>query len=130
MENCRYLLSDNRDGQAENEPQAGNRAEQNAEEDGNANVNVDADEVPQMQPQAVQMQPAAGDNPVAQEGGLGAEHQALLLLREPRQDKPYARPAYFALRIIALICILAFSWCVSALVCLTLPGNRIANLID
>ena len=90
------------------------------------NVDADADEVPRVQPQAaVQMQPAAGDNPpVAQEGGLGAEHQALLLLREPRQDKPYARPAYFALRIIALICILAFSWCVSALVCLTLPGNR------
>ncbi|CAJ0574367.1 unnamed protein product, partial [Mesorhabditis spiculigera] len=42
-------------------------------------------------------------------GGLAAEHQALLLVREPTNFEPYQRPNYFALRIVALLVALGAS---------------------
>ncbi|CAD6184168.1 unnamed protein product [Caenorhabditis auriculariae] len=49
-----------------------------------------------------QAQPAA-----AAGGGLAAEHQALLLLREPQAYEPYVRPSYFPLRIAVLLAFMA-----------------------
>ncbi|CAB3408809.1 unnamed protein product [Caenorhabditis bovis] len=60
--------------------------------------------------------PAAGAG-----GGLAAEHQALLLLREPRAYEPYVRPAFFAVRIAALLVFMAITTILTSLSAFIVP---------
>nr|CDJ90099.1 Zinc finger domain containing protein [Haemonchus contortus] len=54
-------------------------------------------------------------------GGLAAEHQALLLLREPQAFQPYTRPALFPLRILILLCAMALTCCFTSCVLFLVP---------
>ncbi|CAJ0946411.1 unnamed protein product, partial [Mesorhabditis belari] len=54
-------------------------------------------------------------------GGLAAEHQALLLLREPMIYEPYQRPSVFPLRIIALLVALSVSATFISTLCFIIP---------
>uniref|UniRef100_A0A1I7XD18 RING-type E3 ubiquitin transferase n=1 Tax=Heterorhabditis bacteriophora TaxID=37862 RepID=A0A1I7XD18_HETBA len=54
-------------------------------------------------------------------GGLAAEHQALLLLREPQAYQPYVRPTLFPLRIVALLIAMGATWCLISCVLLLVP---------
>lgn len=54
-------------------------------------------------------------------GGLAAEHQALLLLREPLTFEPYVRPSYFPLRIIALVTFLSMTATFCSCLCCVIP---------
>ncbi|WKX89983.1 hypothetical protein Q1695_009096 [Nippostrongylus brasiliensis] len=54
-------------------------------------------------------------------GGLAAEHQALLLLREPQAFQPYIRPRFFPLRIIVLLAAVAFTCCFTSCVLFLVP---------
>lgn len=54
-------------------------------------------------------------------GGLAAEHQALLLLREPQAFQPYVRPRFFPLRILVLLCAMAATCCFTSCVLFLVP---------
>ncbi|KAF8366153.1 marc-6, partial [Pristionchus pacificus] len=69
---------------------------------------------------------AAGDDPVAAAaaggGGLAAEHQALLLVRDPAMPAtPFVKPPYFGARIVALLAALAVTTVLASLVCFVGP---------
>uniref|UniRef100_A0A0K0CTP4 RING-type E3 ubiquitin transferase n=1 Tax=Angiostrongylus cantonensis TaxID=6313 RepID=A0A0K0CTP4_ANGCA len=54
-------------------------------------------------------------------GGLAAEHQALLLLREPQAVQPYNRPRFFPLRVLILLCAVAVTCCVTSCMLFLVP---------
>ncbi|TKR93793.1 hypothetical protein L596_008188 [Steinernema carpocapsae] len=67
---------------------------------------------------------AAEENDNAREAagaGLAAQHQALLQMREPTQFQPYAKPSYFALRIVTLVLMMAATSCLVALLVTVVP---------
>ncbi|KAK6029201.1 zinc finger, C3HC4 type [Ostertagia ostertagi] len=65
-------------------------------------------------------QPADGAG-VQGAGGLAAEHQALLLLREPQAFQPYTRPRLFPLRILVLLGAMALTCCFTSCVLFLVP---------
>ncbi|EYC03756.1 hypothetical protein Y032_0092g2605 [Ancylostoma ceylanicum] len=54
-------------------------------------------------------------------GGLAAEHQALLLLREPQAFQPYVRPRFFPLRVLVLLGIMAMTCCFTSCMLFLVP---------
>ncbi|PIC12482.1 hypothetical protein B9Z55_028376 [Caenorhabditis nigoni] len=54
-------------------------------------------------------------------GGLAAEHQALLLLREPRAYEPYNRPSLFAVRIAILLVLMSATTTLCSVVVFIIP---------
>ncbi|KHN81462.1 E3 ubiquitin-protein ligase MARCH6 [Toxocara canis] len=57
----------------------------------------------------------------AQAQGLAAQHQALLLVREPQGFQAYPKPSYFPLRIIALLIALSCTSMLSSIVLCVVP---------
>lgn len=62
--------------------------------------------------------------------GLAAQHQALLLFREPQGFQTYSKPPYFPLRIIALLMALSFTSMLISVILLTLPGLFFAKFLE
>ncbi|CAJ0594354.1 unnamed protein product [Cylicocyclus nassatus] len=54
-------------------------------------------------------------------GGLAAEHQALLLLREPQAFQPYIRPRFFPLRVLLLLATMAATCCFASCLLFLVP---------
>ncbi|KAJ1369280.1 RINGv [Parelaphostrongylus tenuis] len=54
-------------------------------------------------------------------GGLAAEHQALLLLREPQAVQPYNRPRFFPLRVLVLLFAVAVTCCITSCMLFLIP---------
>ncbi|KIH67514.1 zinc finger, C3HC4 type [Ancylostoma duodenale] len=54
-------------------------------------------------------------------GGLAAEHQALLLLREPQAFQPYVRPRFFPLRVLVLLGIMGITCCFTSCMLFLVP---------
>ncbi|KJH53376.1 zinc finger, C3HC4 type [Dictyocaulus viviparus] len=54
-------------------------------------------------------------------GGLAAEHQALLLLREPQAFQPYNRPRFFPLRLLVLLAAVAGTCCIVSCLLFLIP---------
>nr|CAH7717769.1 unnamed protein product [Callosobruchus chinensis] len=54
-------------------------------------------------------------------GGLGAVHQALLMMEPPTGFQPYVRPSFFPARLFGLLLCVCISLVASSLVALTLP---------
>ncbi|VDM78462.1 unnamed protein product, partial [Strongylus vulgaris] len=54
-------------------------------------------------------------------GGLAAEHQALLLLREPQAFQPYIRPRFFPLRVLVLLGTMAVTCCFASCLLFLVP---------
>ncbi|GMR52789.1 hypothetical protein PMAYCL1PPCAC_22984, partial [Pristionchus mayeri] len=86
---------------------------------------IPLDENPQPRPAPAPGAP--GEDPVAAAaaaggGGLAAEHQALLLVRDPATPAtPFVKPPYFAARIVALLAALAATTVLASLVCFVGP---------
>uniref|UniRef100_A0A915AAP3 RING-type E3 ubiquitin transferase n=1 Tax=Parascaris univalens TaxID=6257 RepID=A0A915AAP3_PARUN len=57
----------------------------------------------------------------AQAQGLAAQHQALLLVREPQGFQAYRKPSYFAFRIVALLVALSCTSMLSSIVLCVVP---------
>uniref|UniRef100_A0A8R1HUZ7 RING-type E3 ubiquitin transferase n=1 Tax=Caenorhabditis japonica TaxID=281687 RepID=A0A8R1HUZ7_CAEJA len=55
-------------------------------------------------------------------GGLAAEHQALLLLREPRAFEPYERPSLFSFRVSILLVLMSVTTTLCSVVLFILPA--------
>ncbi|VDN01821.1 unnamed protein product [Thelazia callipaeda] len=53
--------------------------------------------------------------------GLAAQHQALLLVREPQGFQAYRRPSHFSLRVIALLIALSFTSMLASIVVCVVP---------
>ncbi|XP_074036205.1 E3 ubiquitin-protein ligase MARCHF6 isoform X2 [Leptinotarsa decemlineata] len=70
-------------------------------------------------------------NPPEIGGGLGAVHQALLMMEPPTGFQPYTRPSFFIPRLVGLLIAVCFSLVASSLIALTLPvwlGRNIMSL--
>lgn len=70
---------------------------------------------------------AAPDEPVAGMG-LAAQHQALLLVREPQGFQAYQRPPHFPIRIVALLIALSITSVLMSSVVYVVPGKYCASL--
>lgn len=64
---------------------------------------------------AAPAEPAAGM-------GLAAQHQALLLVREPQGFQAYRRPSHFSVRVIALLIALSITSVFTSIVLCVVPG--------
>lgn len=60
--------------------------------------------------------------PVGINNNLGAEHQALMLIREPMGFQSYEKPSWFTVRILLLLFAMAASTVLASFVALTFPG--------
>ncbi|KAJ8922998.1 hypothetical protein NQ315_001546 [Exocentrus adspersus] len=72
-----------------------------------------------------------GGNAPEAGAGLGAVHQALLMMEPPTGFQPYQRPSFFIARLVGLLVIVCISLVVFSLIALTLPvwlGRRVMAL--
>ncbi|RZC36691.1 E3 ubiquitin-protein ligase MARCH6, partial [Asbolus verrucosus] len=73
----------------------------------------------------------AAVNPPEPGAGLGAAHQALLMMEPPTGFQPYERPSFFVARLVGLLILVCFSLVTFSLTALTLPvwlGRRVMAL--
>lgn len=61
---------------------------------------------------------------------LAAQHQALLLVREPQGVQAYVKPSYFPLRIIALLIALSFTSMVTSVFACVVPGFHLSIVFN
>ncbi|KAG5885923.1 hypothetical protein JTB14_010952 [Gonioctena quinquepunctata] len=70
-------------------------------------------------------------NPPEIGAGLGAVHQALLMMEPPTGFQPYTRPSFFIARLVGLLIAICISLVASSLIALTLPvwlGRNVMSL--
>lgn len=74
---------------------------------------------------------AEANNRENQDGGLGAAHQALLMVEPPSGFQPYTRPTFFVARLIGLLISVCISLVISSVLALTVPvwlGRKVMSI--